>query len=186
VLPHVVAVLGGLYAADLLSAVTHIVLDHVVSPGGWVEPESLSVDSLLRKSAQLFQEHHRSPTGIWQRPILELLDQTAVFWPLPTTFALWNLSGDTPSHHITWQLVLALSGASCQIIHREAHYSNHHPDEGSVRMQVNRLLQGLGLTLTPECHRVHHTDGYHRNFGIVNGWSNTLVNEVYRLVVRRG
>jgi hypothetical protein len=185
VVAHATAALGGLYAADLLTAVVHIVLDHVVTPGGRIDPESLPVDSLLRKSAELFQQHHHTPTGIWGRSTTELLDQTAVFWPLPAAFTLCNLPGATPAPWITWQLVLALSAAASQVLHREAHYSNHHPDETSARMTLNRLLQDRGLALSADTHRLHHTDGFHRNFGMVNGWSNPLVNEVYRRVVRR-
>lgn len=168
----------------MFTAMVHIVLDHVITPGGWIEPQSLPVHSILRTSAILFQQHHQDPSTLWKKGTTwDLVGQTTHFWPLPALLGVYNTMRDTPSHYITGQVTFALSALLCQLLHREAHYSNHHPTEQSVRMTVNRLLQRLHLTLPPESHRKHHDVGdFSRNFGIVNGWSHPVVNTVYRIL----
>ena len=67
ILPHLSGIVGGMYVADMFTAMVHIVLDHVITPGGWIEPQSLPVHSILRTSAILFQQHHQDPSTLWKQ-----------------------------------------------------------------------------------------------------------------------
>lgn len=40
-----------------------------------------------------------------------------------------------------------------------------------------RVLQGLGVILSPSAHNMHHIN-FEKNFGIINGWSNPISNLV--------
>lgn len=52
------------------------------------------------------------------------------------------------------------------------HYYAHHPAPTFVQ-----TLQRWRVILPPEAHDLHHNSGhYDRNFSVINGWSNPLVN----------
>jgi hypothetical protein len=46
-------------------------------------------------------------------------------------------------------------------------------------------MRRLGLLMTPEAHALHHAT-LRRDFATNTGWSNPLVNWIFRLAMRRG
>jgi hypothetical protein len=45
-------------------------------------------------------------------------------------------------------------------------------------------MRRLGLLMTPSAHSVHHAT-LERDFSVINGWSNPLVNVVFRFLRQR-
>jgi hypothetical protein len=60
-----------------------------------------------------------------------------------------------------------------QIPHYYAHLANPPP--------AARLLQRMGLMITPEHHAAHHSGKFDRNFCIFTGWADYLLNPIVRL-----
>ena len=48
-----------------------------------------------------------------------------------------------------------------------------------------RAMRALGLLMSPAAHQLHH-DTLQRDFATNCGWSNPLINKVFRLAYRRG
>src|SRR5690606_27149331 len=48
-----------------------------------------------------------------------------------------------------------------------------------------RALQACGLFLSPRKHHVHH-ENPDRQFCLLNGWANPLVDRIFAVVLRRG
>jgi hypothetical protein len=51
------------------------------------------------------------------------------------------------------------------------HYFTHHPAPAWIRR-----LQSWGLILRPSSHHRHHGGQFDRDFCVINGWSNPLIN----------
>lgn len=51
------------------------------------------------------------------------------------------------------------------------HYYTHHPAPRWVQ-----ALQRIGLILSPHSHASHHGGKFDRDFSVINGWSNPLLN----------
>lgn len=58
------------------------------------------------------------------------------------------------------------------------HYYAHVPNPP----RVVKLLQRIGLMISPEHHAAHHCGKFDRNFCIFTGWADYLLNPVVRLV----
>jgi hypothetical protein len=48
-----------------------------------------------------------------------------------------------------------------------------------------RVMRRVGLIMTPEAHALHHAT-LRRDFATNTGWSNPLVNAIFRAAMRRG
>ena len=50
---------------------------------------------------------------------------------------------------------------------------------------VVRAMRRVGLLMTPQAHALHHAT-LRRDFATNTGWSNPLVNAIFRAAMRRG
>lgn len=147
---------AGWYVADLFSALFHLSVDRM--------PHRLARLPVLRTLHTDFQGHHLRPgkmlhNGFWENSwhtFLGGLLVLVVFWPWP-----W------------FAVPCALGTILCQ----EAHRYSHKPGRGRLA-RLARLLQRLRFTITPQTHGAHHdpSRNFARDYGILNGWSNPLLN----------
>ena len=60
---------------------------------------------------------------------------------------------------------------------------------GTLHRQDNpwiiNAMRRVGLLMTPEAHQLHH-DTLQRDFATNSGWSNALLNPVFRFAYKRG
>ena len=146
---------AGWFVADLITALVHLTLDklHGTRCQRWPLVGQMIVE---------FREHHAEPLLMPRRGFWESSKETVVASLLGIGFACLGWP--------CFWLTVALGTGLCQEVHKYAH-----------RLQIPGWvywLQRCRLLMRPEQHAGHHNGVFDRNFGILNGWSNPLVNYV--------
>jgi len=163
---QVMGVVGGMYCADLVSGIVHVICDYFLDP----IPET---------DAKTFTGHHEKPKGILNASIYDVYSEIASGSPLPIIISLYQQMNDSPSEWILGNIIFASFAASSQLIHRETHNYNHNEGDGTARTRLYGILSGMGLVMSSDYHKVHHV-AEKINFPQVNGWSSPLMNFVVR------
>lgn len=119
-----------------------------------------------------FREHHRDPASITRHDFLEL-NGSSCLAVTPLWAALTLIDPGTSAAHLAVVAVsatLAASASATNQLHRWAHEPVPPP--------LARLMQRVGLILSPAHHAVHHTAPYARHYCVTNGWANALLERV--------
>ncbi|MDQ0471636.1 fatty acid desaturase CarF family protein [Labrys wisconsinensis] len=191
------AAVAAWYLADLLSGLIHMYMDYrPVPPGSGLADVYFykgSHDSehyhTLRKQALArvgpidrlafdFKFHHPRPEVLGRRKLIYQVRSTVIVLSLPFSVELnaacliWHV----PNWLVAGAIVLIVAGSLSQYFH------------GSLHREKNPwfilFLRRIGLLMTPAAHAVHHTT-LERDFSVINGWSNPLVNVIFRFLLRR-
>jgi hypothetical protein len=170
----IIFVIIGLYIADFLTGMIHIFLDNYNRNNKYIKP-----------IAKNFQEHHQTPEHILKKSILELLLETSLYG-IPIFFNLINLIFYKTLKYknilklcILMQITYVISSHLSQITHMLAHKIIHitKKDKNTIPFKVLNILQSYHIILNPKIHKIHH-EKIDRNFPILNGWSNSLINSL--------
>jgi hypothetical protein len=192
------ALFAGWYIADLLSGLTHMVMDYrPCTPGIGLDrmfhyPGSReSADYLALRAEVLprispferlvydFKNHHPRPEALGRRSFLVQIGSTIIFASLPFSILLnlACLAFAPPGWLIAGFVVLTIGGTLAQYFHGTL----HRPDNP----WIVRAMRRVGLLMNPEAHAVHHAT-LRQDFATNTGWSNPLVNVIFRLATGRG
>lgn len=192
------AALAAWYVADLLSGLTHMVMDYrPCTPGiGLAEVfhyqgsrESADYQALrarvmpkispFERLVYDFKNHHPRPDALGRRPFLVQIGSTILFAGLPAALLL-NLAAlilPLPGWLIAFAVVLIIGGTLAQYFHGTLHRSDNP--------WIIQAMRRTGLLMTPQAHALHHAT-LRRDFATNNGWSNPMVNRLFNLAIRRG
>ncbi len=189
---------AALYVADALSGVAHFIVDYTPNVRGVGLKELYdyqgsrnSRDYLHRRNKALskingFQEivfdfkvHHRTPAALGRRSIVHMTIPVICYAAFPITLVLVVLGelGWMPADLSLFVVVMVASGTFAQYSHACTHKQ--------PIPRFARVLQGLRLFITPAAHDVHHRHP-DRQFCLLNGWANPVIDRVFKLVIRRG
>jgi hypothetical protein len=192
------AALAAWYVADLLSGLTHMYMDYrPCTPGigldrifhyaGSRESEEylamrdrvMPQISPFERLVYDFKNHHPRPDALGRRPFLVQIGSTILFVSLPFSILLnlMCLAVTVPGWLVASALVLMAGGTLAQYFHGTLHRSDNPWIVGAMRR--------VGLLMTPEAHALHHAT-LRQDFATNTGWSNPLVNTVFRLASNRG
>jgi hypothetical protein len=159
-LQTVIMVVVCYFLTDLISGLLHVVLDN---------PRSLEVPP-LRSLASGFQAHHENPQTIFEMTLYNHL--YVMHLPLTLFFVVL-----LPFHGSLYYLSYVVMVAMLHLM-QMAHRWSHMPAE-DVPVMVQRL-QRAGLLLSYERHDVHHHPPYAKDFCIMTGMANPLLNVAVR------
>lgn len=192
------AALVGWYFADLMSGLTHMYMDYrPCTPGVGLDQmfhyagsresgEYLALrDRVLPQISPFerlvydFKNHHPRPEALGRRPFLVQIGSTIIFFALPASILLnlLGLSAAVAGWAIAGTVVLILGGTLAQYFHGTL----HRPDNP----WIIHAMRKVGLLMTPEAHALHHAT-LRQDFATNTGWSNPLVNVIFRASIRRG
>lgn len=192
------AVLAGWYVADMISGLVHMVMDyHPARLGAGLDRlyfysgsrESDEYQGMFRTSmAQLnpferlvydFKNHHPRPDALGRRTMLRQIGSTIVAGSLPLSLLLnvACLLFPVPGWAVAGMLSLLIGGTFAQYFHGTLHRAENP--------RIITLMRKVGLLMTPAAHQLHH-DTLRRDFATNSGWSNALLNPVFRFAHRRG
>jgi hypothetical protein len=192
------ASLAAWYVADLMSGLTHMYMDYrPCTPGIGLDQvfhyagsresaEYLSLrDRVMPQISPFerlvydFKNHHPRPEALGRRPFLVQIGSTIIFVSLPASIALNLLcfGGALPGWFIAGGVALIVGGTLAQYFHGTL----HRPDNPRIVLALRRF----GLLMTPEAHALHH-ETLRRDFATNTGWSNPLVNVLFRFATNRG
>lgn len=193
----VVAAFAAWYAADFGSGLIHMTMDYLPCRAGvgladiyFYEGSRESEDyirlrntvwsriNLLERVAYDFKNHHPRPNALGRRNIVFLIWSTVLFVTLPVSvaFNLYCVAFHPPGWLVVGFVVLLAGGTLSQWFH-----GSLHRQDNPVFVPVMRRL---GLLITPEAHQIHH-DTLTRDFSVINGWSNPVLNVIFRQLIKR-
>ena len=185
------------YIADFLSGLTHMYMDYrPCTPGiglnrmfhysGSRESSEYHAlrDRVLPQISPFerlvydFKNHHPRPDALGRRPFLVQIGSTILFVSLPISILLnlACLAVSPPGWLIAGAVVLLIGGTLAQYFHGTLHRRDNP--------WIVEGMRRLKLLMTPEAHAVHHAT-LRRDFATNNGWSNPLVNLLFRFAMRR-
>ena len=192
------AALASWYVADLLSGLTHMYMDYRPCTqgigldrlfhyaGSRESADYLALrDSVLPRISPFerlvydFKNHHPRPDALGRRAFLVQIGSTILFVSLPISILL-NIVGFAvalPGWFIAGAVALIVGGTLAQYFHGTL----HRPDNP----WIVRAMRRTRLLMTPEAHALHHAT-LRRDFATNTGWSNPLVNIVFRIAHNRG
>jgi len=192
------AAVAAWYAADLLSGLTHMYMDYrPCTPG--VGLDRMFHYSGSRESAEYlalrdrvmprispferlvydFKNHHPRPDALGRRSFLVQIGSTILFVSLPFSILLnlLCLAVALPAWLIAGAVVLTIGGTLAQYFHGTLHRADNP--------WIVNAMRRIGLLMTPEAHALHHAT-LRRDFATNSGWSNPLVNAIFRVATSRG
>ncbi|HEX5257781.1 MAG TPA: fatty acid desaturase CarF family protein, partial [Sphingomicrobium sp.] len=163
------AIFAGWYIADLLSGLTHMVMDYrPCTPGVGLDrmfhysgsresadylalrAEVLPRISPLERLVYDFKNHHPRPEALGRRSFFVQIGSTIIFASLPFSIVL-NLAClalAPPSWLIAGLVMLTIGGTLAQYFHGTLHRTDNP--------WFVRAMRRAGLLMTPEAHAVHH------------------------------
>ena len=192
------AAFAGWYAADMLSGMVHMLMDYYPARLGvgldriyFYEGsrESDEYQGLFRASMKRlnpferlvydFKNHHPRPHALGRRTMLRQIGSTIVAGSLPISLLLNAacLIWPVPGWFMAGALSLLIGGTFAQYFHGTLH-REHNP-------WIVGAMRRVGLLMTPAAHQLHH-DTLRRDFATNCGWSNSLLNPVFRFVHQHG
>ena len=191
------AALAAWYIADLISGLTYMYMDYrPCTPGIGLDQVfhyagSRESDEYLalrdRVMPQIspferlvydFKNHHPRPDALGRRPFLVQIGSTILFVSLPASIllSLACASLTVPGWFVAGLVVLIVGGTLAQYFHGTLHRADNPA--------IVEAMRKLGLLMTPEAHALHHVT-LRRDFATNTGWSNPLVNAIFRMAMRR-
>ena len=192
------AALAGWYIADLLSGLTHMYIDYrPCTPGiglremfhysGSRECDDyqalrdrvMPCISPFERLVYDFKNHHPRPDALGRRPFLVQIGSTILFVSLPVSIflSLLCVAWPLPGWLVSGLIVLTIGGTLAQYFHGTLHRADNP--------WIVHALRRAGLLMTPEAHELHHAT-LRRDFATNTGWSNPLVNAIFRAAMSRG
>lgn len=192
------ALLAGWYVADMLSGIVHMTMDYFPARLNvgldrlyFYEGsrESAEYQAMFRRSmghlnpferlVYDFKNHHPRPHALGRRTMLRQIGSTVIAGSLPLSLLL-NLAClalPVPGWAITGALSLLSGGTFAQYFHGTLHRERNP--------WIIKAMRKVGLLMTPAAHQLHH-DTLKRDFATNSGWSNALLNPVFRFAYGRG
>jgi hypothetical protein len=192
------AALAGWYVADLLSGLTHMIMDYrpctpaiglneVFHYSGSRESEEYLAlrDRVMPRISPFerlvydFKNHHPRPEALGRRPFLVQIGSTILFVSLPGSILLSiaSLALHPPGWLVAGIVVTIIGGTLAQYFHGTLHRAENP--------WIVHAMRRVGLLMTPEAHALHH-ETLRRDFATNTGWSNPLVNILFRSALSRG
>ncbi len=192
------ALLAGWYVADMLSGIVHMTMDYFPARLNvgldrlyFYEGsrESAEYQAMFRRSmghlnpferlVYDFKNHHPRPHALGRRTILRQIGSTVIAGSLPLSLLLnlVCLALPVPGWAVAGALALLIGGTFAQYFHGTLHREQNP--------WIIKAMRKGGLLMTPAAHQLHH-DTLKRDFATNSGWSNALLNPVFRFAYGRG
>ena len=188
----------GWYTADLISGLVHMTMDYrPCRPGTGVkelyfwegsrdtleflarQADVYSRISTFERIVYDFKKHHPMPDFLGRHGVFHLMKAPVFLVTLPASVALNGLFilTEPPGYVIVGVVVLLVGASLTQSFHGALHKTD-------VPSGV-KAMRSLGLLMSPAQHKFHH-DTLTRDFSVISGWSNPVVNFCARQLLRQG
>ena len=186
-------ILGSVYSADMFSGLLHIYFDkkkinfvNKNDTGAILVYDEKYVNTLFDKVAYGFQIHHGKPRTFieevpWFSPVgqYEILRYLSIpTYTITLMFDIYynGLLSRNYRNVFIFMYSFNMISTFSQILHGFSHRTKR---EIPLFIQI---LQKYGIIINTHNHHLHHTS-YNTNFSIVNGWSNNVLNILYKKII---
>lgn len=192
------AAFAGWWLADMMSGVVHMYMDYrPCTPGVGLADlyfweGSRESEAFARRQAEVyaristferivydFKKHHPMPDLLGRHGLFHLMKAPTFFVALPISlafnliFLVWN----APGWLILATIVLLVGASLTQYFHGSLHREN--------TCFMVRNMRRVGLLMSLDAHKTHH-ETLVRDFSVISGWSNPVVNVIVRALLSRG
>jgi len=184
---------AGLFFADLVSGIVHLTLDYEVGTNDDLRCHAeYTIKDVLRFEAEddlfkkakprdqflwNFHAHHDAPYPASDSNF-ELVMQIVRPVSLPVIgFCLIAAFGLLPM----WFMTIVLAGMTIGPFMQFTHFLSHARGRNLVSSPVIRFMQDHRIILHPADHKSHHVH-FDRDFCIMNGWANFIINPLRRFL----
>lgn len=183
---------AGLYLADMVSGIVHLCLDYEVGGNDDLRRHAeFSIDDVkeFEKVNPLFLEAKKRDQYLWNFHVHHDATYPAadsnweLFMQMVVPAAPWYLLsialavlGILPPTFTRFWLI----GVGVAMFTQFTHFAAHARNRGLIKNRLVCKLQDWHLLLNPETHKSHHIH-FDRDFCILNGWANPVVNRIRRL-----
>lgn len=190
------AMLLGWFCADMVSGIIHMLFDYLPCPKNvgldtiyFYTGSRESEDYLTLRAAAMakinpldrlvydFKNHHPRPDALGRRAMTAQIGSTITLATLPLALAL-NVASflvHLPNELIAFDLTFLIGASFAQYFHGTLHRNNNPP--------LIHIMRHCGLLMSPQAHQKHH-DSLQRDFATNCGWSNPILNPVFRALHR--
>lgn len=155
------AIAAGFFVADVMSAFFH----------KWLDSYASEAHPLWGSSAKAFRIHHEFLNNLNKTTYMH---NVAAFGPfslfLNALFFLATISFLTAPVAQLMVYIMILLFTNGTEIHKQAHRKKHS--------FLVSWMQRLGFFLNSHRHLKHHTSCHNSDYGIINGWSNNVLNKL--------
>ncbi len=192
------ALVAGWYLADMLSGIVHMTMDYFPARLGigldrlyFYEGSRESEEYQAKFRAAMkqlnpferlvydFKNHHPRPHALGRRTMWRQIGSTVIAGSLPFSLLLNAacLLWPVPGWAVAGMLSFLIGGTFAQYFHGTLHRDNNP--------WIVNAMRRVGLLMTPQAHQLHH-DTLQRDFATNSGWSNALLNPVFRFAYGKG
>jgi hypothetical protein len=192
------AAFAGWYVADFFSGAVHMYMDYrPCTPGSGLKEiyfweGSRETEAFAAKQAEVyarisrferivydFKKHHPMPDLLGRHPLFHLMKAPTflVVLPVSLAFNLLLLFWKAPGWLIVAVAVALVGSSLTQYFHGTLHRTQ--------TCFMVRHMRRLGLLISLEGHQTHH-ETLVRDFSVISGWSNPVVNLLTKLLLERG
>jgi len=155
----IIATVLGIFLADAASGVAHWFCDT------FFEETTPLIGPLMIAA---FREHHRDPLAMTRHGFLELNGSNCLALTPVLATGWWLGAGETLTETAVFGHSVLLSFSFTVTATNQFHRWAHDP----APPWFARLLQRLGLALSPEHHSKHHAPPHRSAYCVTNGWVN--------------
>ena len=192
------AMLFAWFLADMLSGAVHMFMDYRACvpnigldrlyfyEGSRESPEyaalfreTMGKVNVFERLVYDFKNHHPRPMALGRRTLQRQVGLIVVAGALPLSIALNILCAlrPVPDSFVMGMITFLLGSTFAQYFHGSLHREDNP--------WIINVLRRLHLLMTPEAHVLHH-ETLQRDFSTNNGWSNPLLNAIFRALRRNG
>jgi hypothetical protein len=192
------AAFAGWYLADMMSGLVHMYMDYrPCTPGQGLAdiyfwPGSRETAEFEARQAEVyarisrferivydFKKHHPMPDLLGRHGLFHLMRAPTFYVVLPVSleFNALRRFWKAPGWLIVGVMVMLVGSSLSQYFHGTLHRER--------ACAAVRAMRRLGLLMSLKAHQAHHQTLV-RDFGVVSGWSNPLVNVVVKALLKQG
>lgn len=191
VLEIIVMCLGGVLFADVVSGIVHLMLDYEVGSNDVLRlhvEHSIPAVIAFEQNSDIFikakprdkylwnfHSHHDAPYPSADSKLTLVKQIVFPMTPPLAGFTVAALFGVMPA----WLCIILATGFALGPISQFTHFLAHARTRGLVKSKVLMFMQDWHIILHPAVHRSHHIH-FDREFCILNGWGNPIVNRLRR------
>lgn len=193
---YVIELATSMYLADFISGLVHLRIDYqtVHNRSLRLHVEPTIPDILTFRESRVFKDAKKRDQFLWNfhahhdvpypsaDTFVELFLQIARPLSVPTLMIVVCMCCDWLQ---LWAGRVMLTACFLGSVTQFTHFAAHMRSRGLVSNRLVLMLQDMHLILHPDTHSVHH-EKFDRNFCILNGWANPVVNRIRRLGTRLG
>ena len=165
-----VNILLGIYFADILTGILHYYFDNYKG----------NIDFFKTVSHKHFLDHHNDPGNVINNTFIEDINSATLTYPVVIIiYILLFLLKKTINIKNKYDVFVFITTFLPQFSNTTHKLCHRHTR--NKRNLIYTFLMKLKLVLNNREHQIHHETGGAKNYALLTGWSNPLLNVIFKV-----